>query len=583
MKRAIALFLSILMIFTLVACGKGEEPATTVEQIEETQNNNETKESENSVPAAPVPQAPLVTVQPKPEEETRYQEPEKKWTYSNPSSFKPSSAYDNSDFGGEDLAFSQINVPTGAATAKKYGFLAADISTYPLSLAQSKKLTAEAVKNIPIANDEMTSDQLRKIVLDYFELQLTFTWTPNASLKNYPTSNLGPSYADWMNKTIEQGELYIGVPYQSLGSGNLYRWLEYYDEETGIFYLTEAIEQNGGYKVGDANTSAWEAGEETIHPGLRVFFNQCSVASYWGWGRVINSAYFIWTADMNVRNEFIPLGFFTYNNALTIDRFGETTDHNPSKYDTNHVIRDWNKAHGSNAIYECYAKGQPADCLVSKGHAMMMKSINVVRKPNGDIDPKLSTITVLEQIEAWGDKGVIDGVNYHLQGGVNRVYTFEKLQASNYLPFTFAEYHKNEADFWAELDSTYHAAYDETYGAATVTAYLKNLKDLAPIEKVSISASGWKPEMTWKEVTASTITSNYVISDVFAVVRDQVGNEVASATFRSKQANIYSVALSRSEFKSLLNKNADGLHTISIYAQVSNGELITVGTATLIG
>ncbi|MBR3836602.1 MAG: hypothetical protein IKJ74_00510 [Clostridia bacterium] len=583
MKRAIALFLSILMIFTLVACGKDEEPATTVDQVEETQNNAETKESENTFPT-PTPQLPLVTVQPKPEEETRYQEPEKKWNYTNPSSYKPSTQYDYNGFDdSENLDFSQVKVPAVVTPAKKYGFLAADISTYPLSLAQSKKLTTAALKAIPIANDEMSSDELRKIVLDYFELQLTFTWTPNATLKNYPTSAVGETHQDYMNKTIEQGELYIGVPYQSTGAGNLYRWLEYYDEETGIFYLTEAIAQNGGYLYGDANTPSVEVGEEVKHPGLRAFFNQCSVASYWGWGRVINSAYFIWTADMNVRNEFIPVGFFTYPNALTIDRFGETSDYNPTKYDTNHVIRDWNKTHGSDGIYKCYAQAQPADCLVSKGHAMMVKSVNVVKKPNGTIDPNASTITVFEQIEGWGGRGVIEGVNYHLQGGVNRVYTFANLQSTNYLPFTFAEYHKEDADFWNTLDSTYHAAYDATYGEAEVTAYLKNLKDLAPVEKISISASKWKPEMTWKEVSASIVTSNYPISDIFLVVQDQVGNEVASGVYRSRQANVYSLALSRKEFDSARNKFANGLYTVTISAQVSTGELVNVGTATLIG
>ena len=41
-----------------------------------------------------------------------------------------------------------------------------------------KPLTQADIDAIPIATADMTEDQLRQIVLDFFRLQLSFQWTP---------------------------------------------------------------------------------------------------------------------------------------------------------------------------------------------------------------------------------------------------------------------------------------------------------------------------------------------------------------------------------------------------------------------
>ena len=90
----------------------------------------------------------------------------------------------------------------------------------------TQKLTAKAVESLPLASDTMSKDELRQLCLAYFELQLSFHWTPSRSVTDYPST-----YAN-VKKTLDKGTVYGGIPYQSLGTGNLYRWLEYYDEAT---------------------------------------------------------------------------------------------------------------------------------------------------------------------------------------------------------------------------------------------------------------------------------------------------------------------------------------------------------------
>ena len=49
--------------------------------------------------------------------------------------------------------------------------------------AVSDPLTWEKINAIPIANGEMTVDQLRQICVDYMRLELSFQWTPNETMK----------------------------------------------------------------------------------------------------------------------------------------------------------------------------------------------------------------------------------------------------------------------------------------------------------------------------------------------------------------------------------------------------------------
>ena len=112
---------------------------------------------------------------------------------------------------------------------------------------------------------------------------------------------------------------------------------------------------------------------------------------------------------MNVRNGFIPVGGYTYPNMETILDFGVVSDTNPTGYDTDDVIKDWNAQNGEDGMYQCYAKVKPADLLVSPDHTLMVKSVEIALRPDGTVNYALSTVTVEEQIEKWARTAFLDG------------------------------------------------------------------------------------------------------------------------------------------------------------------------------
>ena len=160
--------------------------------------------------------------------------------------------------------------------------------TDPLTLAMTQKFSAKSVESLPVATASMTKDQLRQLCMDYFTLQVSFQWTPGEAVNHYPDTH----YQFDTPRTLDVGSVYGGIPYQSLGTGNLYRWLEYYDETTGVFDIARAKAENGGDRMTHVERDA--SGKVTYgrYSWMKVMFNQCSVASFWGWGRVINSASF---------------------------------------------------------------------------------------------------------------------------------------------------------------------------------------------------------------------------------------------------------------------------------------------------
>ena len=77
-------------------------------------------------------------------------------------------------------------------------------------------LTWEQINAIPVANSSMTSDELRKICVDFFRLQASFQWTPEKNFEYTIRSS------DSVRK-FQAGKYYGGIPYvtSSKGGGNL--------------------------------------------------------------------------------------------------------------------------------------------------------------------------------------------------------------------------------------------------------------------------------------------------------------------------------------------------------------------------
>ncbi len=398
-------------------------------------------------------------------------------------------------------------------------------------LSQTK---VDALLSLTESNaNKLTAQERRQMAIDYFTLQCSFTWTPDVDVSPYRTTlyrnyimlkerpgssetvktvgdatyrrasingvyrwvwdkdgngRITSADRDNVDKYIRQGEYFGGIPYKANpASGNLYRWLEYYDENTGVMEMSRAIVENGGYDETGANS-----------PYAKIMYNHCTSGAQWGWNRVINSVNAKMTTYVNVYNGYIPVGGFTYGfehegtkyTHRDIIAFGvtdtDTTDYNnPVGYDTENVITDWNTANGPDAMFNCYAKLQPGDCLLSDGHCLMVAEVNPVYIESGGtkiIDSTKSTVRVIEQIEGWafdydnrntatGKGTTMKGAPYTRQGRIatDGTYTFKYLQDETYLPFTFLEYH------W-DVDSDESRSYVKFYNEEILQLNTENAR-----------------------------------------------------------------------------------------------------------
>ncbi len=264
-------------------------------------------------------------------------------------------------------------------------------------------LTWDRINAIPIANSSMSIAELRQICVDFFALQVTFTWTPKSNV-NYEVDSQNHKVS------YEVGGLYAGIPYVNLGSNSLYRVMDFYDPATGT----------------------WDGG--LLATNEKLAGNACSSSAGLAWGRVINSASLSYTSGLTPKAGHLPLG--PYKADYEISTFGT----NDKKVDVKDVIA----LNDTQTMYESYALLQPADGIVSGGHVRMAKEpAVVVRNADGTINGKESYCIFVEQgcycSSAAHTRTQADGTSYQIQGNDNFKATFEEL-AKSYLPFTFAEF-----------------------------------------------------------------------------------------------------------------------------------------------
>jgi len=372
-------------------------------------------------------------------------------------------------------------------------------------------LTPERLAAIPIAKDGMTADELRQICVDYVKLSVSFQWVPS---KDY--DYLGAS-DHRVHVCFYEGKLHGGIPYINVASGNLYRILEYYDTETGVFDI-EYLSQN---------------------PIL--FGTACSGTTGWGWARVINSAVCSYTANLNAAGGLLPVGPYTYD--LTTVRFGEDGKAEPKT-----ICR----RNGEQVMYESYALSLKADCFVNNGHVRMnAENPVVVRKEDGTIDGEKSYIVQVEQglytISPHQKRVSADGVEYVIQGndgktgdGSDYYFTFKQLFDSGYLPHTFKEFLGQDP-------------VEPGIATTNITASQANLEVLKD----------------------AVVTANYAISDIFTVIRDTEGSEVLRYAYRLDRHYRKEQRMKEAIPTAHLWMHRDKGYTVSFEVQLGNGELVT--------
>ena len=265
-------------------------------------------------------------------------------------------------------------------------------------------MTWEMIDAIPIANADMTQEELRQICVDFFRLQQSIQWT----LKE-PFSYTIYTYDKYPKLNTET--IYAGCPYVCPSTaGNLYRIMDFYDSETGVLDNSQLDDQNFVTLIG----------------------NECVTGPFWAWGRVVNSLAIYYNSYMTQAFGCIRVGPYTYDDGIT-------------KWSEDHSTKSVCDENGRDIMYESYALLQPADGIYTQwnepknSHMRMVSAIpTVVRTETGMIDGRKSYVTYIDQGITWEDYQLDDTV-VTVQGDIDVQVTFHNLYNNGYLPFTFAE------------------------------------------------------------------------------------------------------------------------------------------------
>ena len=263
------------------------------------------------------------------------------------------------------------------------------------------KLTSDRIRALPTAQRSWSLPRLRRLCTDTFRLQLSFAWTPEEDfeiLRNWRHNKV---------TKLNKGTVYGGIPYAIGGLGNLYRWMEISDEESGVLKVPERLPREF----------------------YKIFCNQCSFGAFWAWSRVSNSLTYRLTNDMTEENGCIPVGEYIYDPAIK----------DFEAYPTTGICEE----NGRQVMFRSYAQLQEADGIVNfttGGHVRMISSVPVVvLNEDGSINGEESYTTFLDQAAKYHPMQQSDGTEYQVQGGVDTKISFEKLFTGGYLPFTIPE------------------------------------------------------------------------------------------------------------------------------------------------
>lgn len=374
-------------------------------------------------------------------------------------------------------------------------------------------LTQDDLDAIPIAKPGMSTEQLRQICVDFFDLSMTFTFIPDQNY-NYTVESQG------LKRTLEKGKLTGGIPYITVGHGNLYRIMDYYDSETGILNMSPFL---ADYKV---------------------LGNACSGGASYGWARCINSVTkFQWTWGMTHANGFLKVGPYEYD--LTLKSIGQ----NEGDYGTPEIVAK----NGKQVMFESYAATHKADGIVNTGHVRMIaEEPIVVKNEDGTINGEKSFLVCHDQI-CYNTKAEkyqrtqSDGTTYHIAGGNNWKYSFNELVGTNYIPFTFAEFLGTD-----------------------------------PVEESVITFSHTAPTATVFDLNNAVVGANYIISDVYFKVKDANGAQVFSYSKNNGSFMKNDMKLQGKVPMSGMAQYADGNHTVEISVQLGTGERPVFYTGTLV-
>ena len=374
-------------------------------------------------------------------------------------------------------------------------------------------LSWEKINAFPIKRSDMTEDEMRQLVVDFYIFSKTFVWVADDEYTYQVADDAG-------TKTLIDGGVYAGFPYVSRGSGNVYRFMDFMDPQTGVIDIKAA-------------------GEEST-----LFGNQCSLTTFWAWARVSNSLTRAWTRDIVQRNGYLTVGTYTYPEDLR--QFSED-------YGTGAIIEE----NGRDVMFASYAQLKIGDGLVCNnpgGHAIMCTGApHIEYTADGKIDPNNSYILISDQTRTtgWLNHTNESGDNYQMCGRINFKMNFSSLLSDGYIPVTIPEF--SGAD---------------------------------PIEETEITFSHSGETITTEQLFSSSVTCNYSLSDIYAIITDSKGNEVYRAATRARYAATMKLEFSAYAddgdvkytvvWGDLDDLSDEETYTLKVVAQINTGERPTL-------
>ena len=333
---------------------------------------------------------------------------------------------------------------------------------------------------------------------------------------------------------IYKNENGVKVYKRSVEAGQVYGGLPYVSNATGnIYRLLDFMDKETGV------VDVTNAGRYPL-----TFGGMCSSGCYWAWARVMNSADYRWCNDSVYTRGYLPVGPYTYD--LSILKLVNDGD-----MGTDNICAD----NGEQVMYQSYANMKIADGLIAvwekNGHTMMCSvAPTVVYNEDGTIDGQKSFLCVTEQGGSW-DPGVSKGgIPYEYEYSLDKKFTFTTLFKQCYIPYTFADLTGEE-----------------------------------PIEETEVTFHYEGDTITMEQLFGTKVSSNYHLSDIYAYVYDEAGNEILKHAVRirtpsTKEMKVY--RMGNVYTWGSWDELAAGEYAIKVEVQLGTGERPTVYEGKLI-
>lgn len=359
-----------------------------------------------------------------------------------------------------------------------------DSSKYLLTEAQLKEYDSYKKFEAPKGNP-------RDIVYDYMYAMSQIKWVAEKGWNTHwkVQGDFG------VNITYEAGKTYYGIPYSNTKCG------------TSVF---ESYVIDGKFSP---NSEFYE----------ELIGNHCSSSMGLAYQQILDFPYSGGLKENASRKGLIRL-------AGNLEVPPSRTEGNPD---------DWISAtctahNGAEKLYEAYASLGKGDILYKmidgSGHTRMVSKVEVNKSVAGKILPSRSYVYCLEQTNAWADN------KRESTWFIDRKYSFETLNSTNFTPFTMCIYHEENP-----------VIYD---------AY--------------IMFKGGNTENTIKKMLNGTIESTFPLNAVRAYILDKDGNVVADALKYDFTKN-YKVNIRDMTYTLAADKLPAGSYTFKLQACIARG------------